>query len=147
MPDPGSPPVDLLIDLVDSTWIGAPIGVVAAQVADPVNWRRWWPGLRLRVHEERGTKGMRWVVDGVAGRRAVGLAGSAEVWLEPAGDGVVAHFFLRLHHRNGDARLPAGAAARLVTRYRRAAKRAFWMLGDELDTGRTTRLAQWRPPR
>ena len=37
------------IDVVDSTWICARPGVVAAIVAEPANWRRWWPELDLET--------------------------------------------------------------------------------------------------
>jgi hypothetical protein len=118
------------IDVVDSTWLPVTPAVVAARVADPGNWRRWWPGLVLEVDEWRGEKGVRWLVPAAPGAGA-GLAGSAEVWLEPHFDGVVAHFFLRLDPPPG-RRLSRRQRARIVDRYRRSAKQVFWALGDEL---------------
>jgi hypothetical protein len=126
------------IDVVDSTWLAARPQVVAALVADPGNWRRWWPDLVLEVDEWRGNKGVRWLVPAVTDTRA-GLVGSAEVWLEPMFDGVVAHFFLRLDPPPG-RRLRARRAARIADGYRRRTKQAFWALADQLDPGRTVRL-------
>ncbi|MCU1659779.1 MAG: hypothetical protein JWO57_4435 [Pseudonocardiales bacterium] len=123
------------IDVVDSTWICARPSVVAAAVAEPANWRRWWPDLELVVDEWRGPKGVRWTVRST--RR--GEAGSMEVWLEPAHDGVVAHYFLRLDLADGAAMSPR-RKARATDSYRRQAKRAFWALGDQLDPGRIGRV-------
>lgn len=124
------------IDVVDSTWIAAPPATVAAVVAEPANWRRWWPGLELAVHQWRAAKGVRWTVRSVAGRD--GLAGSAEVWLEPSAEGVVAHFFLRLDSPAGRT-VSARRADRITDEYRRRTKEAFWALGDRLDPGRVRR--------
>jgi hypothetical protein len=125
------------IDIVDSTWFAARPAAVAAIVAEPANWRRWWPTLDLAVDEWRGEKGMRWTVRSVTGRGA-GLAGSAEVWLEPMHEGVVAHFFLRLDPAV-DRRLSRSRAERITREYRVRTKQAFWALADQLDPGRLTR--------
>jgi hypothetical protein len=123
------------IDVVDSTWICAPPAAVAAVIAEPTNWRRWWPGLTLAVDEWRGNKGVRWTVRSTR----QGERGSMEVWLEPVLDGVVAHFFLRLDR--ADARpLTARQRAQRGGRYRTDAKRVFWSLGDQLDPGRLARV-------
>jgi hypothetical protein len=132
------------IDVVDSTWLPAPAGVVAGFVADPANWPRWWPGLVLDVDESRGDKGVRWFVLSVGGARDQ-LAGSAEVWLEPMLDGVVAHFFLRLDPPPG-RRISPRLRRRVIGHFRRATKEAFWALGDQLDPTRLTRHAVARPP-
>ncbi len=126
------------IDIVDSTWFAARPTVVAALVADPGNWRRWWPRLVLEVDEWRGDKGMRWTVPS-AGGRAAGLSGSAEVWLEPMFDGVVAHFFLRLDAPPGGRRLSRRRRDRITAEYRLGTKNAFWALADQLDPGRLAR--------
>jgi hypothetical protein len=125
------------IDVVDSTWFAARPTVVAAIVAEPGNWRRWWPDLVLEVDEWRGDKGMRWSVPSAAGR-AVGLTGSAEVWLEPMFDGVVAHFFLRLDAGPG-ASLSRRRRKRVTDHYRLRTKHAFWALADQLDPSRMAR--------
>lgn len=127
------------IDVIDSTWVGVPPAVVARAVADPGNWRRWWPGLELAVDELRGRKGVRWFVRAVAEPGDLGLSGTAEVWLEPVFEGSVAHFFLRLDPSSGRA-IRAGTIDRVANRYRRLAKAAFWGLADELDAGRLDRM-------
>jgi hypothetical protein len=133
------------IDVVDSTWFATPPAVVAALIADPGNWRRWWPELTLEVDEWRNEKGVRWLVPAVAGR-GQGLAGSAEVWLEPMFEGVVAHFFLRLDPPRG-RRLSDRRRARVTDDYRRRTKATFWALADQLDPGRVARLTSaTRPP-
>jgi len=127
-----------VIDVVDSTWFAARPATVAALIADPSNWRRWWPDLTLEVDEWRDDKGVRWLVPAVRGRGR-GLAGSAEVWLEPMFDGVVAHFFLRLDPPPGQ-RLSARRRNRITDDCRRRTKRTFWALADQLDPGRVARL-------
>jgi hypothetical protein len=124
------------IDVVDSTWLAARPGTLAAIVAEPGNWRRWWPDLALEVDEWRGEKGMRWLVRSVGGV-GTGLAGSAEVWLEPMFDGVVAHFFLRLDPRGRT--VSARTGNKVADHYRRRTKQAFWALADQLDAGRMAR--------
>ena len=126
------------IDVVDSTWFPAPPAVVAALIADPSNWRRWWPELTLEVDEWRNDKGVRWLVPAVSGR-GEGLAGSAEVWLEPMFEGVVAHFFLRLDPPPG-RHLRRGRRDRITAGYRKRTKVIFWALADKLDPGRVARL-------
>jgi hypothetical protein len=127
------------IDIIDSTWLGARPAVVAPAIADPANWRRWWPGLQLRALELRGEKGVRWHVEAVAHDAACGLSGSAEVWLQHVDGGVVAHFFLRLDPAAG-ADLAPQVRDRFVRDYHRDTKAAFWALGDQLDPARLTRL-------
>jgi len=128
-----------LIDVADETWIAAPGDRVAHAVADPANWRRWWPDLTLAVAELRGAKGVRWIVadhatpaaDRLRGApRRVG--GTMEVLLEPCHAGVLVHYFLRLDARDG--RMSGlRARERVVLRHRRRAKRIFWALKDDLE--------------
>ena len=111
------------IDLVDDTFVVAPVEQLAAVVADPASWRRWWPDLRLTTTRDRGPKGRQWRVDGA-------LVGTAEVWLEPWGDGVLVHFYLRCE---------PGASQRADRELRRRAqawKRAVHALKDDLERGR-----------
>ena len=129
---PGTSPQ---IDIVDSTWIDASPRAVAGLVADPANWRRWWPRLRLVVTQLRGPKGVRWAVPSGEGGA---VTGSMEIWLEAVGDGVVAHYFLRL---DGTAvPLPPRRARALTHRYRVEAKQLFWGISDDLDPDRLGRL-------
>ena len=127
------------VDVVDSTWLAATPAAVATVLAEPANWRRWWPGLELRVHQQRGAVGMQWFVDSVADSDPP-LGGSAEVWLESTCGGTVAHFFLRLDATTGAA-TPRALAHRVTERYRLRTKQAFWALGDQLDPGRFRRLS------
>jgi hypothetical protein len=103
---------------------------VGRAVADPANWRRWWPDLRLTVVEDRGPVGHRWTVTGA-------LTGTMEVWLEPALDGVIAHYFLHAE--------PSGAAAwqlarmnlaKLTHQRRLAGKEMAFELKRVLEAGR-----------
>ncbi len=105
-------------------------------MAEPATWRRWWPELDLRAEEMRGDKGVRWTV----GPTRSGESGSMEIWLEPAFDGVVLHYFLRLDAVDG-RRMGRRRQTRLTHFHRRRAKRTFWALADELDPSRTARIA------
>jgi hypothetical protein len=133
------------IDVMDSTWIPARPGAIAPIVADPANWSRWWPGLELTVQQRRGPKGVRWKVAAVHAARDVGLSGTAEVWLQPRSDGVVAHFFLRLDPAPGRT-LSARRARHVERDYRRRTKRAFWALADRADPHRAVRAVSAAAP-
>jgi hypothetical protein len=116
------------IDLIDETWIRAPLARVAAAVADDSNWQRWWPDLDLVVDELRGALGVRWWV------RASGvpaMAGSMEIWLEPSADGVILHYFLRLDGASAPVR--PGRIRRVRRRHELGSKRNFFALKDELE--------------
>ena len=124
------------VDVVDSTWICARPAAVAAVVAEPANWRRWWPDLVVEVEEWRGTKGVRWSVRAPRHR----AAGTMEVWLEPAFEGVVAHYFLRLD-AEGREPMSRRRSARCADAHRRRIKQVFWALSDQLDPSRLARVA------
>jgi hypothetical protein len=115
------------IDLIDETWIRAPLLTVADIVADPSNWHRWWPDLDLDVDELRGVLGVRWWVrpSGVPP-----LAGSMEIWLESSADGVILHYFLRLDPVSA---LRPAQVRRVRRRLELASKRNFFALKDELE--------------
>jgi hypothetical protein len=116
-------------DLADDTYVAAVPGVVARAVAEPGRWSGWWPDLRLTVAEDRGVEGLRWAVAG-------GLSGTAEIWLEPVGDGTVLHFYLR-----------AGLSDRARRDRARAWKASAHALKDELEAGRAVgtpvRRSRW----
>jgi hypothetical protein len=76
------------VDVADETYVGVPPEVLGPVVADPGSWIVWWPDLVPRVTRDRGAKGQQWAVTGA-------LRGSMEVWLEPAGQGTVVHWYLR----------------------------------------------------
>ena len=119
------------VDLVDETFVVAAPAAVAAAVHDTSRWTQWWPDLTLSIFQDRGEQGIRWNVAGA-------LAGSMEVWLEPYGDGVIVHYYLRAEQPPGRASRPARprASAREVRRRALAAKRAFWGMKDDLEGGR-----------
>jgi hypothetical protein len=84
------------IQIADETFVAADPVEVGRAVGDRASWRRWWPDLLLTVVENREDKGHRWTVAGA-------LTGTMEIWLEPALDGVVLHYFLHAE--------PSGVAA------------------------------------
>ena len=120
-----------LIDLVDETFVVAAPADVAAVVHDPARWARWWPDLALTVFMDRGDAGIRWSVAGP-------WLGSCEVWLEPYGDGVVLHHYLRVDPAPATTRAPnrPHQVARLRARRAQDWKRHAWALKDELERGR-----------
>jgi hypothetical protein len=127
------------LELSDETFIAADRSVVAAIVADPDRWPGWWPDLSLTVLRERGLKGCQWrVTPATASGAATGLAGTAEIYLEPWHDGTVVHLFLRLELP------PGGSGADQVGRTGRERtlswKRTINRLKDELEAGRAPGL-------
>ncbi len=138
------------MDLIDETFIVASPAELSAVVHDPRRWRAWWPGLRLTVFMDRSEQGIRWSVTG-------DLVGSAEIWLEPFGDGVVIHHYLRADPTRpgsrtepleGDPAKLRRQADRIRRRHALAWKRSVNALKDELEVGRapgTPRVAV-KPP-
>lgn len=121
------------VDLVDEAFLVVDRAVLAGEVADAERWRQWWPSLTLEVFMDRGPDGVRWNVRGA-------LIGSAEVWLEAVGDGVLLHHYLRVDPADGPIDLGTARgrrrADRLRARHSRAWKRTVWELADRLDAGR-----------
>jgi hypothetical protein len=124
------------IDVVDMTWIDVRPASLAPIMADPANWKRWWPDLRLQVDELRGPKGVRWLVP--SGRNGT-VTGSMEIWLQPVGAGTVVHFFLRLDGTRG--RVGPRERDRIAHGYRVAVKRVLWGVADRVDPARLARIA------
>jgi hypothetical protein len=116
------------LDLVEETFVVAEPARVAAAVHDPARWCAWWPDLELGVFQDRGDAGVRWNVRGA-------LTGSMEVWLEPYGDGVILHHYVRCDLADPSRGRP-GALARERRRRQRHARRVFWAVKDELEAGR-----------
>ncbi|MCU0265850.1 MAG: polyketide cyclase / dehydrase and lipid transport [Actinomycetia bacterium] len=112
------------VDLIDETFVVAAPAEVAAVVHDPARWKQWWPDLALTVFMDRGELGIRWSATGP-------LVGSVELWLEPFGDGVIVHHFLR-----ADPVRPGADPVRLRRRHALAWKRSVNALKDELEGGR-----------
>ena len=120
------------VHLVDQTWIDAPPATVSAAVAEPANWPRWWPYLRLTVTRDRGVKGMQFAAGPAPAGGWPALAGTVEIWLEPFKDGVILHHFLRLAPAAG-GELSDRAARRLTRQAGWHAKQVFWQLKDGLE--------------
>jgi hypothetical protein len=112
------------VDLIDETYVVAAPEAVAAAIHDRARWAVWWPGLALTVFMDRGVAGIRWSVAGP-------LVGSAELWLEPVGDGVVVHYYLRV-----DLARPVRSPDRVRRRHALAWKQHANRLKDELEGGR-----------
>ncbi|MDQ1658908.1 MAG: hypothetical protein QOD41_3991 [Cryptosporangiaceae bacterium] len=114
------------IDLIEETFVAASPALVSAAVRDPAFSRDLWPDVSLAVFMDRGDAGLRWTATG-------GLIGSAEIWLEPFGDGVIAHTYLRadppspLHWRKAVAE---------TQRRARHLKAVWWRLKDTVEAGR-----------
>jgi len=116
------------IQVADQTFVVASGAAVAEVLADRGRWRRWWPDLQLEVREDRGDKGIRWLVSGP-------LTGTMEVWLEPALDGVILHYFLHAEPEPPQNLSPRALAA--LNRARRVAgKKMSFELKALLEAGR-----------
>ncbi len=123
------------IDLVDETFLVAEPARVAAELHDRATWRAWWPDLALTVFQDRGDAGLRWTVTG-------GLVGTMEVWLEPWGDGVLLHYYLR-----ADPTAPGSDATALQVDRRtaqRETRRRAWQVKDAVNALKD-RLEAGRP--
>lgn len=123
------------IDLMDDTFVVAERAELAAYFRDPAVAREWWPRLTLTVRQDRGLQGVRWTVAGE-------LTGSAEIWLEPWGDGVLVHWFLR-----GDPAASRGDGGRLARRYTVGFKAKIHELKDRLEHGRPAGVPRLPPAR
>ncbi|MGJ9411984.1 hypothetical protein ACHAAC_04660 [Aeromicrobium sp. CF4.19] len=75
-----------LLDLLDQTFVVAPVAELRAVLCDELAWARL--DIPVTPREDRGLLGVRWDVGGP-------LRGTAEVWLEQAHRGVVVHVFLQ----------------------------------------------------
>lgn len=117
------------IDIADETFVVALPDTVASYISDPQRWQSWFQGLSLSVVEDRGVQGVRWLVTG-------DVAGTAEIWVEPVGDGVVMHLFLRgeLRGRSGP-RAERSAASEWALRVKAVA----FGIKDALEEGRHRR--------
>ncbi|MFY2858419.1 polyketide cyclase / dehydrase and lipid transport [Mycobacterium sp. THU-M104] len=121
------------IQIADETYVAADGARIGAAIADPSNWRRWWPDLRLQVVEDRADKGIRWTVTGA-------LTGTMEIWLEPLADGldgVVLHYFLHAEPTGLAAwQLAKLNLAKVIHRRRVAGKNMAFELKATLERSR-----------
>ncbi|MCE5291674.1 MAG: polyketide cyclase / dehydrase and lipid transport [Nocardiaceae bacterium] len=112
------------IQVSDQMFIAAPGEVVARALAAPNRWRGWWPKLSVSVREDRGAKGVRWIISGE-------LDGTMEVWLEPMLDGVIVHYFVHAEPTSTPVNLVA-----LNRKYRVSGKEMSFELKKEIEAGR-----------
>jgi hypothetical protein len=112
------------LDIADDTFVVASREAVAELVGDRASWQAWWPDFQLTVTADRGLKGMRWSVGGA-------VLGGMEIWLEPWGDGVVVHWYLRAEPARV-VRRPERERAQRVLRW----KERVHALKDQLEGGR-----------
>jgi hypothetical protein len=123
---------------MDETFVVADPATLAARLRDPALVRRAWPGLDLVVFMDRGDAGIRWTVTGE-------LVGSCEIWLEPFGDGVIVHYFLRADPTRrgsrtepwaGESRREQRRAVRMAHEHATHWKAVLHRVKDELEAGR-----------
>ncbi|MBJ8343240.1 polyketide cyclase / dehydrase and lipid transport [Antrihabitans sp. YC2-6] len=114
------------IQVADQTFVAAQPVRVGAAVAAPNRWRQWWPDLSLEVREDRAEQGIRWAVSGA-------LTGTMEVWLEPALDGVILHYFL---HAEPTGAFDSRKVLELNRIRRVAGKKMSFEIKGELEAGR-----------
>lgn len=104
------------IHVADDTFVAASPDLVAFEIQDRRDWKRWWPDLMVTVREDRAEKGIRWVVSDA-------LEGTMEVWLEPVLDGTVLHYFL--HAEPAKSSRPSSSDLAAMNRERRIAGRSM----------------------
>ncbi|MCV7385207.1 polyketide cyclase / dehydrase and lipid transport [Mycolicibacter longobardus] len=123
------------IQVADQTFVAASGAQVGAAVSDRSSWQRWWPDLQLQVVEDRADKGVRWTVSGP-------LTGTMEIWLEPALDGVLLHYFLHAEPTGVTGRqLARMNLAKLNHRRRVAGKRMAFEVKERLERSRPVGVA------
>lgn len=135
-----------VVDLVDETFIVVSPKRLAVVISDRRRWAVWWPGLQLEVFMDRGDQGIRWSIAG-------DLVGSAEIWLEEFGDGVILHYYLRADPTEPDSGtrardLPQSPRGRRqVDSMRRSHavrwKQVVWGLKTEMEAGRGPGSSGW----
>jgi hypothetical protein len=122
------------IQIADETFVAADPSEVGRAVADRSSWRRWWPDLRLTVVEDRAEMGHRWTVAGA-------LTGTMEIWLEPALDGVILHYFLHAEPSGVAAwQLAKRNLAKMNHRRRVAGKKMAFEVKQRLEASRPVGL-------
>lgn len=94
------------LDIVDQTFIRAPVGELREILCDEARWATL--RMDLRCYQDRGDEGKRWTVSGA-------LTGTAEMWLEQCFGGVIVHVYVRADpkRRVSPARLRARYADRV----------------------------------
>jgi hypothetical protein len=113
------------VDVADDTFVRADPAVLRALLDVVGAAPLLWPHLRVTLTRDRGAKGAKYAVAGP-------IVGDLEVWLEPWGDGVLVHHYLRGTVRPGE-RVDGAAAARAHTL---AWKRVIHEVKDVLEERR-----------
>jgi hypothetical protein len=102
-----------LLDIVDETFVVASPATLRKLWCDEAEWDNRFTDITLRCYEDRGLQGKRWYITGT-------LVGSAEVWLDELGDGVLVHVYIRADPA------PTFGGAPLKPRQARRARRQLW---------------------
>lgn len=116
------------VNVIEEIFIVADPGEVRAVVCEAAQWSAWLPGLSLSPYHDRGRLGVRWTVSG-------DLAGTAEVWLEEHGDGVIVHAYLRATASSREARR-LRSDRNVNERYALPLKRGLFVVKDRLEGDR-----------
>lgn len=122
--------------MAEEVFVAAPPALVVARMRAAETVSALFPGLRLRVLTDRGREGLRWTVEDPAPTVESPLGsvreGSAEIWLEPWGGGMIVHVYLRCP--------PTRSGRRRLWRRRESRgpglRRVLWAVKDELEIGR-----------
>jgi ribosomal protein S18 acetylase RimI-like enzyme len=128
------------VDIIDELYVVADPAAVRAATCEVDRWRVWFPELVLTPYDDRGLLGVRWRLSGA-------LTGTAEVWLEEFGDGVIVHTYVRAvvapKARTG-VRLKGRRASwkRWPKFYALSIKRRMTEVKDELEAGRDPGVAR-----
>ena len=116
------------IDVAQECFVVGRLGELAGWAHSPSTASALWPGLSVTVEQDRGAEGVRWAVSGP-------LVGTAEIWLEPYGDGVLVHCYLRADRVGRPLR--RAAALRMKRKWQRHLTGRLWELKDRTEAGRT----------
>ncbi len=116
------------IDVIEETFVAAEPVAVRRRLRRPDVPVALWPDLAATVTVERGPQGRHFAVTGP-------LAGTAELWLEEFGDGVLVHAYLRADPTDGVA-WSARRVRRSLRQRQRQMKAVMWRLKDDLEAGR-----------
>ncbi|MGH3502072.1 MAG: SRPBCC family protein, partial [Nocardioidaceae bacterium] len=117
------------VDIIDEAFIVASRRACRAELCPVARWRTWFPQLTLTPYDDRGLDGVRWRVSGE-------LVGTAEVWLEQYGDGVIVHTYVRAEPATAARALPRRADRWVRRRYALPLKRHLLGVKDALEAGR-----------
>ncbi len=116
------------INVVDEWYFAVSPAVAAARLGRLSFARALWPDLALSISEYRGLEGIRLLVHAP-------WKGTAEIWLEACGDGVIVHTYLRVTPPRPEWATPR-RLRREAQRRSRYARRVLWCTRDILERDR-----------